>query len=198
MTYGWFTDWLARRMADWLARCMAVWLTDSHPLTWPVCSCCCYSQYRLSMTTTFISVYFWLHVSAFWEAIFRQLAVHKERQFKYNLTYWYCIFQMYMYIYIRGVVLTTHPLQAPRSRMSRAIPRLPLWAFGDGYRANFTYIYIYISQQSLLVQFTLLHVSTLCVTIRQLHIFCLLCYTSFRLQLLNFIKLLLLLLLLQY
>jgi hypothetical protein len=28
----------------------------------------------------------------------------------------------------RGVVLTTHPLQSPRSRMSRAIPLLPLWA----------------------------------------------------------------------
>jgi hypothetical protein len=28
----------------------------------------------------------------------------------------------------RGVVLTTHPLLAPRSRMSRAILLLPLWA----------------------------------------------------------------------
>jgi hypothetical protein len=28
----------------------------------------------------------------------------------------------------RGVVLTTHPILAPRSRMSRAIPLLPLWA----------------------------------------------------------------------
>jgi hypothetical protein len=30
----------------------------------------------------------------------------------------------------RGVVLTTHPLLAPRSRKSRAIPLSALWAFG--------------------------------------------------------------------
>jgi hypothetical protein len=30
----------------------------------------------------------------------------------------------------RGMVLTTHPLLAPRLRMSRAIPLLPLWALG--------------------------------------------------------------------
>jgi hypothetical protein len=42
----------------------------------------------------------------------------------------------------RGVVLTTHPVLAPRSRMSRAIPLLPLWAlcgllYGD------LYLYLY-------------------------------------------------------
>jgi hypothetical protein len=30
------------------------------------------------------------------------------------------------------------PLLAPRSRMSIAIPLLPLWVFGASYRANFT------------------------------------------------------------
>jgi hypothetical protein len=30
----------------------------------------------------------------------------------------------------RGVVLTTHPLLAPKSGMGRAIPLLSLWAFG--------------------------------------------------------------------
>jgi hypothetical protein len=35
------------------------------------------------------------------------------------------------------MVLTTHPLLAPRSRMSRAIPLL--WAFGACYRANYIY-----------------------------------------------------------
>jgi hypothetical protein len=38
----------------------------------------------------------------------------------------------------RGVVLTTHPLLAPRSWVSRTIPLLPLLAFGACYRANFT------------------------------------------------------------
>jgi hypothetical protein len=40
----------------------------------------------------------------------------------------------------RGVVLITHPLLAPRSRKGRAIPVLPLWAFGSvtGYRFTFT------------------------------------------------------------
>jgi hypothetical protein len=33
-----------------------------------------------------------------------------------------------------GVVLTTHPQLAPGSRMSRAIPLLPLWAFMACYR----------------------------------------------------------------
>jgi hypothetical protein len=37
-----------------------------------------------------------------------------------------------------GVVLTTHPLLAPRSLMSGAIPLLPLWVFGACYRVNFT------------------------------------------------------------
>jgi hypothetical protein len=31
----------------------------------------------------------------------------------------------------RGVMLTTHPLLAPRSGKIRAIPLLPLWAFGS-------------------------------------------------------------------
>jgi hypothetical protein len=39
----------------------------------------------------------------------------------------------------RGMVLTTHPLLVPRSRMSRAIPLLPLWAFGACHSANFTF-----------------------------------------------------------
>jgi hypothetical protein len=34
--------------------------------------------------------------------------------------------------------LTTHPLLVPWSRMSRAIPLLPLWAFGAFYKVNFT------------------------------------------------------------
>jgi hypothetical protein len=37
----------------------------------------------------------------------------------------------------RGVVLTTHLLLTTRSRMSGAIPLLPLWAFGACYRAKF-------------------------------------------------------------
>jgi hypothetical protein len=35
------------------------------------------------------------------------------------------------------------PLLAPRSRMSRAILLLSLWAFGTCYSANFTTLYIY-------------------------------------------------------
>jgi hypothetical protein len=42
-----------------------------------------------------------------------------------------------------GVVLITHPLQTPRSRMSSAIPLLPLWAFGACYRAKF-YMFTYL------------------------------------------------------
>jgi hypothetical protein len=42
----------------------------------------------------------------------------------------------------RGVVLTTHPLLVPRSRMSRAIPLFHLWAFGACYRAKFTFLYL--------------------------------------------------------
>jgi hypothetical protein len=38
----------------------------------------------------------------------------------------------------RGVVLTTHPLLAPRSWVSMTISLLPLLAFGACYRANFT------------------------------------------------------------
>jgi hypothetical protein len=38
----------------------------------------------------------------------------------------------------RGVVVTTHPHLTPRSRMSRAIPPLPLWAFGACYRVIYT------------------------------------------------------------
>jgi hypothetical protein len=36
-----------------------------------------------------------------------------------------------------GVVLTTHSLLAPRLRMSRAIPLLPLWALGGLYTFTF-------------------------------------------------------------
>jgi hypothetical protein len=39
------------------------------------------------------------------------------------------------------VVLTTHPQLAPGSRMSRAIPLLPLWAFMACYREIFTFTY---------------------------------------------------------
>jgi hypothetical protein len=39
----------------------------------------------------------------------------------------------------RGVVLTTHLHLAPRSRMSRAIPLLPIWVFEACYRANCTF-----------------------------------------------------------
>jgi hypothetical protein len=35
------------------------------------------------------------------------------------------------------------PLLAPRSRISRAIPLLPLWAFGACYRANVFYFCLY-------------------------------------------------------
>jgi hypothetical protein len=40
------------------------------------------------------------------------------------------------------VVLTTHPQLAPGSRMSRAIPLLPLWAFMACYRENFTLLFV--------------------------------------------------------
>jgi hypothetical protein len=39
------------------------------------------------------------------------------------------------------VVLTTHPQLAPGSRMSTAIPLLPLWAFMACSRENFTLLY---------------------------------------------------------
>jgi hypothetical protein len=35
--------------------------------------------------------------------------------------------------------MTTHPLLAPRWRMSRAVPLLPLWALGGLYRVTFTF-----------------------------------------------------------
>jgi hypothetical protein len=38
---------------------------------------------------------------------------------------------------------STHPLLAARSRMSRAIPLLPLWAIGAFYRANFTFTFYF-------------------------------------------------------
>jgi hypothetical protein len=45
----------------------------------------------------------------------------------------------------KGVVLTTHPLLASKSRMSIAIPLLPLWALGDCYRANiFIYTHLHL------------------------------------------------------
>jgi hypothetical protein len=40
------------------------------------------------------------------------------------------------------VVLTTHSLLAPRSRKSRAIPLLHLWAFVVCYRVTFTFTFI--------------------------------------------------------
>jgi hypothetical protein len=42
----------------------------------------------------------------------------------------------------RGVALITHPLLAPRSRMGRAIPLLPLSALGGVYRVNHTFLHI--------------------------------------------------------
>jgi hypothetical protein len=42
----------------------------------------------------------------------------------------------------RGVVLTTHPLLAPRSRKGRAIPLSPLWAFGSV--TGYLYLYLYL------------------------------------------------------
>jgi hypothetical protein len=43
------------------------------------------------------------------------------------------------------VVLTTHPLLAPRSRKSRAIPLPPLWAFGSV--TEYLYLYTALSFQ---------------------------------------------------
>jgi hypothetical protein len=39
------------------------------------------------------------------------------------------------------VVLTTHPLLAPRSGKSRAIPLPPLWTFGPV--TGYLYLYVY-------------------------------------------------------
>jgi hypothetical protein len=47
----------------------------------------------------------------------------------------------------RGVTLTPHPLLMPRSRMSGAVPLLPLWAFGACYRANFTFYKFRLSER---------------------------------------------------
>jgi hypothetical protein len=44
----------------------------------------------------------------------------------------------------RGVVLTTHPLLAPRSRECRVIPLLPLWVFESV--TGYLYLFIHASQ----------------------------------------------------
>jgi hypothetical protein len=54
----------------------------------------------------------------------------------------------------RGVVLTTHAPLALRSQMSGAVPLLPLWAFGECYRANCT---VYTNNHQMQFDILLLH-----------------------------------------